>query len=323
MKIQISKMIIYGIIGTIFYIILPIFLFNTLSTYNIITFSETFIMSTIIMGVIGVIILVLGKAFPKDTIVNRLIALTSTIYTAFYLFYIFGGFDPSRRLGTYYVNMAHVQILLGLKIIAWLLLISVIINSLQYVIEAIEIQKQKEYNVNVKKPVKVSILFKVLGIIMSLVITGYLISIIASGANLRFNLNEDFDPTYDYNETQSDFSDDSLNITASFDVKNNGIYSINDVYLKFEIFTDTTDNSSILPENTLIGESENVRYFEFKALTITSDKKINVVMNPLYIQGLATTDASLEFKISFSAIYAGVFVDLNASINVPWTSLIP
>jgi len=38
--------------------------------------------------------------------------------------------------------------------------------------------------------------------------------------------------------------------------------------------------------------------------------------------GLATTDATLAFKISFSTLYAAIFINLNLTVDIPWNSLI-
>ncbi|GAH02735.1 unnamed protein product, partial [marine sediment metagenome] len=42
--------------------------------------------------------------------------------------------------------------------------------------------------------------------------------------------------------------DDDLNITITFDIINQGVYAIYDVYLDVIIYTVTTANSVVLPE---------------------------------------------------------------------------
>jgi len=46
-------------------------------------------------------------------------------------------------------------------------------------------------------------------------------------------------------------------------------------------------------------------------------------MDPAYIVGLATTDAILAFKISFSTLYAAIFINLNLTVNIDWSALFP
>ncbi|GAI77666.1 unnamed protein product, partial [marine sediment metagenome] len=44
-----------------------------------------------------------------------------------------------------------------------------------------------------------------------------------------------------------------------------------------------------------------------------------LIMDPTYIVGLVTTDATLALKISFSTLYAAILINLNMTINIPWT----
>lgn len=320
MTVQYSKMILHGILAAIFYLVVPFVLFYFLEYYSIMTFSESFRISIIIFGIIGVVISILRHAFPEDTPANRLVRFGVTIYAGIYLFYIFGGFDPGRRLGTYYINTPLVQALLGLKIIAWLFLGSTIIKGLQYLIEAIELSKKKEYQVKAKKKFKLSKLFNVLGILVSLVIAGYFGTILFSGINLKINLHDTFGYDYDNGGSLLDFSDDSLNFTMTFDVRNNmGLYAINDVILNAEIHTLTTDNASALPWDTKIGSVPSAYKNTFHSFTQTLNQDITVSIDNAYIKGLVTTNANLLLKISFSTLYALIFLDVNISIAVPWT----
>ncbi|HEC38146.1 MAG TPA: hypothetical protein ENI29_07910, partial [bacterium] len=154
MKVQIGKMILYGVLTTVFYIAVPLILFEILGTLNIMTFSQAFRISIIIIGIIGVVISMLRHLFPTDTSANRLVAFGATVYSGIYLFYMFGGFTPGVSLGTYAITLPTIQVLLGLQLIAWLLLASSGIRALQYLIEAIEIGKKKEYSVTVRRKFK-------------------------------------------------------------------------------------------------------------------------------------------------------------------------
>ncbi|MHA2130243.1 MAG: hypothetical protein ACW99L_09745, partial [Promethearchaeota archaeon] len=226
MKVQIGKMILYGVLTAVFYIAIPLILFEVLAAYM--TFNQDFKLSIIIFGIIGVVISMLRHLFPPDTSANRLIAFGVTIYSGIFLFYIFGGFTPGVSLGTYAITLPTIQVLLGLQFIAWLLLASSGIRALQYLVEAIELRKNKEYNVTVKRKFRLSKVFKVLGSILGLAMAGYFGTLVYSGLNLGFDI-QDIEPGdigHNNGGTPLDPSDDSLNITMAFDVDNQGIYAI-------------------------------------------------------------------------------------------------
>ena len=325
MAIQINKMILHGILNALMYIALPLIIFEVISMMGLMIFSQEFKITIIIIGIIGTVFAMLRYAFPKDTSANRLMAFGSTVYSGIFLFYLFGGFTPGVSLGTYSISLPTVQVLLGLQLIAWLFLSSLGIRALQYLIEAIELRKKKEYNIRVKKQFKLSKLFKTLGLILILIIMGYFGSIIYSGTNLDFNIHDVAPSDIAYNDGGTPGPpglDDVLNITITFDVINQGVYAIYDVYLNVEIFTNTTSNPVTLPENTKIGESLNNYYSTFNSFTATNNQEIIVDIDAVYILGLATTDAVLELQISFSTFYAGIYIDLNASVQTVWNSLV-
>ena len=324
MEIQYSKMILYGLIRAIFYIAIPLILITILSIYNIITFSQSFIISLIIIGIIGVGLTILKRMFPKDTMTNRLIAFAVAIYQGIYLFYLFGGFTPGVKLGTYYINTVQTQVLLGLQLIAWLLLGIAGVSAIQHLIGVIELRKKKEYRVKIKKEFKLSWLFKRLGYLLNIIILGYIISIIVSGLNLSFDLKEEYTFSVDSGPDGLPLnSDDRINITIKFDIINKGIYSIQDVYLNVDIFTiSTTDPLNLsLPENVKIGEVKNAYYKEFPRLANTT-KQITVSIFQIYALGLITYDADLELRVSLLSYYAGININLNTSIQTFWDELI-
>ncbi|UCC19048.1 MAG: hypothetical protein JSV62_13215 [Promethearchaeota archaeon] len=321
MEIQYGKMILHGILAAISYLVVPLLLFYFLELYGIMTFTDAYRIAIIIFGVIGIIISILRHAFPGDTSANRLVRFGVTVYSGIFLFYIFGGFDPGTTLGTYSINIPNLlQVLLGLKVIAWLLLGSTIIRGLQYLVEAIELRKKKEYRVKVKREFKVSVIFKVLGIIVSLAILGYFGSIIYSGLNLKLNLHDTFGYDYDNGGTPLNFTDDSMSINISFDVRNGGLYAIHNVILNAEIHTETTDNNSTLPWNTQIGGSLVPYQNTFHSFTVSLNQTITInILDTDYIEGLITTNGFLKFIISFSTVYALIFIDLTISLpNIQW-----
>jgi hypothetical protein len=321
MEVQIGKMILYGALSALFYIVVPLVLFEILQATNIMTFSAAFKTAIIIFGIIGVVISMARHLFPKDTPANRLVAFGAVLYSGIYLFYMFGGFTPGVALGTYRIDLPMIQVLLGLQLIAWLLLASSGIRALRYLVEALELRNKKEYTVNMRKQFKLSMLFKAFGIIMGLGIAGYFGSLIYSGMNLGFDVGT-FTPGHDDGGTPINPLDDTLNLTMTFDVDNQGIYAIYDLTMDFYIYTLDTANYSALANYTKIGETVNNDYGTIHSFNSQPNNNITVVIFPFHTAGLLTTDANLEFIISFSTLYAGIFVDLNISFEFPWTAII-
>ena len=320
MAVQITSMIMHGILNAVLYIALPLVLFEVISMMGFMTFTQEFKMTIIIMGIIGVVFSMLRHAFPKDSSANRLIAFGSTVYSGIYLFYFFGGFTPGVQLGMYSISVPPLQVLLGLQLIAWLLLGSSGLRALKYLIEAVELRKNKEYRI--KKKFKLSNFFKLLGTILSLVIFGYLGSVAYSGMNLGFNFHDPPVLDYDPGSDPVDLSDDTINLTITFDLDNQGLYAIYDAYINAVFTTDTSTNTSALPEGVKVGESSQTYFSTFHAFENNLNNNITIVMDPTYIPGLLTTDATLALEFSFSTFYAAILINLTISINIPWNSLI-
>jgi hypothetical protein len=318
MEFNYGKMVLHGILSSIFYLVVPLVLIYVLEYYGLMIFTDAYRTAIIIFGIIGVVFSMLRHGFPEDTPANRLVRFGSTIYSGIFLFYIFGGFDPGTRFGTYYIDLDFLQVFLGLRIIAWLLLGSTIIRGLQYLVEAIELRKKREYKVKVKKEFKVSTIFKVFGIIASLVVVGYFGSIIFSGLNLGVNLHDTFGYHHYNNSTASDYTDDSLSITLTFDVTNNGFYALNNVILNAEIHVVTSSNPGLLPFDTKIGDSPLPYQNTFHSFTSTLNQNINVSIETTYIEGLLTETANLLFKITFSTLYALIFINVTVSLPISW-----
>jgi len=318
MAIQINKMIFHGILNALMYIALPLIIFEVISMMGLMSFNQEFKITVIIIGIIGTVFAMIRHAFPKDTSANRLIAFGSTLYSGLYMFYIFGGFTTGVTLGTYSINLPMLQVLLGLQVIAWLLLGSSGIRALQYLIEAIELRKNKEYRVKFR----ISHIFKVLGTIFSLIIFSYLGSIAYSGMNLSFDFRDNFVVDHDPGALPLDPSDDNINITITFDLNNQGFFAIYDIYIDAEFYTVTSTNELALPVGVKVGESLNNYFSTFHSFTNNTNNNITLIMDPAYIVGLATTDATLALKISFTTLYAAILINLNMTVNIPWTHLI-
>ena len=318
MAIQLVKMIMHGILSAVLYIALPLILFEVISMMGFMTFTQEFKMTIIIMGIIGVVFSMLGHAFPKDTSANRLIAFGSTVYSGIYLFYFFGGFTPGVQLGTYSINIPPLQVLLGLQVIAWLLLGSSGLRALKYLIEAVELRKNKEYRV--KKKFKLSNFFKVLGTILSLVIFGYLGSIAYSGMNLDFA----FHPLSGFVRDPGvlpdpDFSDDTISTNITFNLNNQGFYAIYNAYVGVELRIQDSMNLSLLPIGLKIGGGGKT-FETFHSFTNNINNSVTLVIGSTYMMELATTDATLELILSFNTVYASILINLNITVgDIPWS----
>jgi hypothetical protein len=316
MKIQIKEMIIYGTLKAVFYLVLPIILINVLSDIGIMEFSSRFIMFLIIFGAIGTFFAILRHTFPIDTVANSVVGIIDSLFSGIYLFYIFGGFTVGKTFGEYRINIENIQVILGLQLIAWLLLAAAGIKALQHIVRAIELSRKKEYHVTIKRQFKASTFFRIIGTLANIALGIYFLSIIVSGANISFDLHESFVPSHNPGVNPfPDLSDDSINITITFDLRNRGIYAIHDVNLNVEVY-----NVSIFPHES-IGSLTGVHYFEFSSFSTAKDKNLTILIDTPYVPALLTNDATLSFRISFSALYAGIFINLNVSIDLFWPKI--
>ena len=318
MTIQLTSMILHGILNAILYIALPLVLFEVIAMTGLMSFSQEFKMTIIIMGIIGVVFSMVRNAFPKDTSANRLMAFGSTVYSGIYLFYFFGGFTPGVQLGTYSISVPPIQVLLGLQLIAWLLLGSSGLRALKYLIEAVELRKNKEYRV--KKKFKLSKFFKVLGTILGLIIFGYLGSIVYSGMNLGFS----FHPLSGFVRDPGvlpdpDFSDDTISTNITFDLNNQGLYAIYNAYVGVELRIQDSMNLSLLPIGLKIGGGGKT-FETFHSFTNNINNSVTLVIGSTYMMELATTDATLELILSFNTVYASILINLNITVgDIPWS----
>jgi len=318
MAIQVTKMILYGILNAVLYIALPLILFEVIDILNLMTFTQEFKTSIIIIGIIGTVFAMLRHAYPKDTSANRIIAFGSTVYSGIYLFYLFGGFSLGVQLGTYAINITEpigLQVLIGLQTIAWLLLASSGIRAMQYLIEAIELRKNKEY----RAKVKLSKIFKVLGTIMSLVIFGYLGSVVYSGMNLKFSPPSFSGFVRDPGVLPDpDYSDDTISTNITFDFNNQGFYAIYDTYVGVELRIQDSDNLTLLPIGLKIGGGGKT-FATFHSFTNYINNTVTLVIDSTYMIELATTAATLELILSFNTVYATILINLNITIpDIPW-----
>lgn len=319
MKIQIGKMILHGIIAAIFYLGIPYAILFILDYYQLLELNMTFIYGLIPFAIAGIVIAMLKVAYPKDTVANRLLMFLTTIYSGVYLFYFFGGFTPGNDLGNFSITTDFAQVTIGVKLIAWLLLGGAAFRGLRYIFEAYEIHKKNKRGESRAQKFKMYRVFKGFGNLTSLILLGYILTLVISGATLRPGLNSFFVPGYDNNGTPLNFSDDSLNFTISFDMKNGGIYTMGDVNLKLELWTAWSANESALPVGIKIGETVNSSFGNFPAFSETYNHTLTVAVDPLYIVPVVNVSCAIDFRFRFSAFYGGIFVDFQMSFIDNWT----
>ncbi|MFO7796730.1 MAG: hypothetical protein ACQERB_03900 [Promethearchaeati archaeon] len=321
MEIQIGKMILNGIIYAILYIAIPLGILLGLDFYGIFTVSQAFITGIIIFGLVGVFLAVLKAAYPKDSAKNRVIMFIITVFSGVYLFYIFGGFNPNKDLGNFSIATQQLSVSLGLQFIAWLLLLSAGVRSLQYLFEAFELRGVTKDSTEYKRRARPSLLFKVVGVILSLILVGWILSLIGSGVMLRPNL-VSYDYDYDDGGTAppGNYGDDELNFTLTYDISNGGIYPLTNLNLKSEIWVSSSDNGSALPPDTKIGESAINHYTSIGAFDGVFNQNLTAVMDTSYIEGLATTNANLSYNLIFDTEFGGISINVTLSIPIPWDS---
>ncbi|MBD3196811.1 MAG: hypothetical protein GF317_17270 [Candidatus Lokiarchaeota archaeon] len=325
MQIQRKKLIIYSLLGTFFYILLPYIVIYILTELDIFEFSSSFTLSLLIFGSVGILISVSKYFFPENSLNRHIIGIGTSIFSGIYLFFIFGGFNINQTLGNYYIETSNSQVLLGLQVIAWLLLGGSLLRILSNIIKLIEFKQDRDITIFHKDSLKLTKIFNILGVLVYLVLSVYLITTIYSGSQISIILHENYDFTYEEN-TIIDPDDDTIDITNYFDITNLGFYDISEVYIDLYIFTlNTTDNLQVaLPNNTQIGEALNIYYKIFPANYISKNNNITISIFPEWVPGLITYDANLIIYFSLSGSYAGINFVFNSSVRTFWNSaLIP
>ena len=324
MKFDYKSIILYGALKVTFFLITPLIVILLLSDQGIMEFSSIFITNIIIMGSVGTIITIVRYSAPKDTMTRGIIGIAVTIYNGIYLFYIFGGFTGD--LGTYIIQTQNISAVLGLQLIAWILLLGALLKSSFHIVKTIEIAIYKKKNKNLEELRQLKILkgLKIGKLLLNLFLIGFIISVGLSGMNISFNVKESYQFNWDTAETVIDFSDDTIEIITFFDLINPGIYSVLDVIIDIDIYTiNTTDITQIfLPDNTKIGEVENMEYPMFARGSLSTDQDLVIDIIPQYVEGLIIFDADLLLDVNLYCHYATIEIFLMTNVTLKWTSLV-
>lgn len=322
MVLQKKKMAAFGLLYFFIYLVFPLIAVFVLDLLNVMTFRMDFVIGTIIFGLIGTAITIAKFAYPKETAKNRALRFVIAIYRGIYIFYVFGGFTLGVELGYYEIDSQFIHIILGLKFIAWLLLIIYGINSIKYLLQAIELRGTVKGSITHQKRTKVSIFFKALSIIALFALGAYLGSIIWSGINITPTVSQYPLISYDDNSTPSDYSDDDLNMTVFFSVMNNGFYALRDVWIILEVWTtETTTDPFALPPNQKIGGSIPFYRSKFSSLSDIDHGLVKMYIYEPYLPGLVENYATLEYKITIQSQFAGIYIDADFSVEAPWIPL--
>ena len=328
MKIKIPSMIFYGVIKFLLMIVLPLFVISLLEIYfPIMQFSDAFVLGIIIIGVIGTILTVLTHTFKKDTIAHGYTKIIDSIYGAFFIFYIFGGFTVGDGFGNFFINTSlmgyAISARIGIQVIAYLSMIGALINVGQHVFKTVELKKNKEYNITIKRKFRASKVFRVAGIVTSLILTLYIVSIPLSAINIRAGLVGDgFTFDHDDNGTPYIPSDDLLSIYLMFSIANGGAWSIFDVRLDIDIIVQDCTNGTheLIPDGTRIGGSPD-REYNFLHYTSTTSENFSMSIEPAYVFNLVICDATLEFELSFVGRYAQINLAADLTFAIPWENV--
>ncbi|MFO7797166.1 MAG: hypothetical protein ACQERB_15910 [Promethearchaeati archaeon] len=315
-----KNLLIYGTINILLYVITPTLFIIILSNFEYFDFNLSFFLMILIFGLIGAFISVMKYFFPEDSNLHHLISIGSALFSGVYLFYIFGGFSLGIAFGSYRIETSAFQVELGLQIIAWSLLIGSLMRTISAIIKLYEKNKDKIYSLKIRKEIKLTQIFSTTGIIIYILIAGYLIFVALNGSQISFLVQEDYDIGYDSKGTPLNLEDDTINISIYFDVINKGLFPILNTEIEIDIYTlNTSDATQLaLPNNTKIGEAKDLFYDAFKAKLVSKDKKITIDIFNEYIPGLILYDADLDIKFSLETFYAGIFLKYNTSEIVYW-----
>ncbi|MBY9007510.1 MAG: hypothetical protein KGD63_12200, partial [Candidatus Lokiarchaeota archaeon] len=163
-------------------------------------------------------------------------------------------------------------------------------------------------------------IFKGFGTLTSLVLLGYIFTLIISGVTLRPTLNSLFDYDHDAGlDTIEGTLDDSLNFTISFDMKNGGIYAMQDVNIRLELWTAWSNDTGTLPEGVRVADTINSSFGSFPAFSETYNHTLTVGVDPAYIIGMVTVSCAIDFRFRFNTTYGGIFIDFQMHFIQNWT----
>jgi len=329
MKIRLGAMFFFGILKALFYLVIPLVAIYFINTYTVLKVSFGTIVGIIVLGSIGTGITVLNHTFQKESVASGYTSIIDSIWSAIFIFFVFGGFSLGEGFGYYSVDGElfgfYISAQLGLQIIAYILMIGAGIQIFRHIFRTIEFAKHKKYDIKFKKrKFRASTFFRILGILTTLGLIAFIISIPVSALLVDINL-EGGGPalSYDDNGTPSDFNDDKVNISLQFSVDNNGIYSILDVKLdvgvKVRDCINSTTGVTTIPDNTLIGFTPDKTYNFYRGTSVTSEN-FTITFLPGYQTTLAGSNATLIFDISFQARYAQLTADVDVMFEQIWNN---
>ncbi|MBN1801032.1 MAG: hypothetical protein JW891_05955 [Candidatus Lokiarchaeota archaeon] len=325
MKIRYGAMIFWGVLKAIFYLVLPLVLIGVLESYNIMQVSIEFKVVLIVLGIIGTVLAVITHMFEKNTPAHGYTKIIDSAYSAIFLVFVFGGFTPGLPFGTFVVTYEGIVASVRIQIFAYLFLIGALLSLARHIVRTIELSKDKKYHITIKRKFQASRVFQVAGIVTSIIILAYFISIPASAVNVRIGLLDEleFEFAYDDGGTNDTVADDSLRMYIPFYVSNYGVYSILNVRINIGIIVyncthvDLNGTDTHIADGTRIGGTP-LDIWEFRQNTYTT-QNFTLSIESTHLVDLVLNNASLVVDVSFGAKYAGIeaSVDLGNKLIPP------
>ncbi|NVM31312.1 MAG: hypothetical protein HWN65_20910 [Candidatus Helarchaeota archaeon] len=104
-----------------------------LNFFNVFSFELNFILFLIPFGATATIMAFLRNLYDKNTPRYALIGFGLALYRGLYFFYLFGGFFTIQQFGTYSIDALGFQIDFYIQIIALLLVLASLLNSVYYI----------------------------------------------------------------------------------------------------------------------------------------------------------------------------------------------
>ncbi|MFX1237173.1 MAG: hypothetical protein ACFFAS_19825 [Promethearchaeota archaeon] len=328
MKIKYGSMIFYGTLKAIFYLVLPLVVMGILESNNLMQISDDWKIGIIVLGVIGTVLAVITHMFEKNTVAHGYTKIIDSTYSAIFIVYMFGGFTPGVKFGTFTITYEQIVASVGIQIFAYLFLIGALFSVMRHILRTIEIYKDKQYKITkFKRAFQASRIFQVAGIITSLLIFGYFVSIPLSAINVDIGFLSSTGFSFSHNDGGTPFpnyTDDSIEMSIPFYVDNQGVYSILNIEIDVNIYVrDCTNVTGYGLPDGYIGGTPLDNVWNFYQFSYAEESFNITISGETTMAGLALENATLDFEFYLAGRYAGidVEVDLGVLFSQPWENL--
>ena len=155
-----------------------------------------------------------------------------------------------------------------------------------------------------------------LGVILIYLILGaYIASVLFSVIQVSILIEDKFVGNVGYTGAIENPDVDNVTIRIYFDFYNPGIYAISADTFYAGIYIQSSENDTVLPPNTLLGEINGSFYFPARS---TTNESLDLEINSQYFNALMMYTANLRFDLLINAGLAGIHFDLNANFTYFW-----